>query len=195
MKPTLNHILAGAAVALAAGALVAGDPGPDLNVDLTALARAIEQEEDHVDALELAEWIRRREPGLRVIDVRAQAAYEQYHVPQAERIAISDIPALRVAPTETIVLYSDGGIHAAQAWFFLRARGYGNVRFLRGGVYEWLDQVINPQLAPDATREQQRRYARQKELSEYFGGEPSAFSQPTTSDIGEAVRRLKRKTC
>src|SRR5688500_11152717 len=94
-----NRLLAGAAVLLAAGALLAGDSGRAEKIeqiDLGALARAVEREEDHIDAIDLAEWIRDRKPGLRVIDVRDRADYEQYHIPQAQRVAISAIPELPV---------------------------------------------------------------------------------------------------
>jgi 3-mercaptopyruvate sulfurtransferase SseA len=42
------------------------------------------------------------------------------------------------------VLVSDGGAHAAQGWVFLRALGIAHVYFLRGGLGEWLDDVMNP---------------------------------------------------
>ena len=57
-----------------------------------------------------------------------------YHVPTAERVPLDSLAHVRFAADETIVLYSEGGAHAAQAWVFLRALGYDNVYFLRGGL-------------------------------------------------------------
>ena len=37
-------------------------------------------------------------------------------------------------PSDTIVLLSEGGAHAAQAWVLLQVRGYRNVFFLRDGI-------------------------------------------------------------
>jgi 3-mercaptopyruvate sulfurtransferase SseA len=44
------------------------------------------------------------------------------------------IAAAAFNPSDTIVLLSEGGAHAAQAWVFLQIRGYRNVFFLRGGT-------------------------------------------------------------
>jgi hypothetical protein len=38
-----------------------------------------------ITAVELAEWIRDRKPNLRVIDLRPEAAFDEYHLPRAER--------------------------------------------------------------------------------------------------------------
>ena len=105
------------------------------------------REEDHVTALELAQWIKERRLGLRIVDVRSAEEYATYHVPRAEHFTLDSLATGPFRRDETIVLYSEGGAHAAQAWVFLRALGYPKVFFLRGGLYEWLDQVMNPTLA------------------------------------------------
>ena len=125
-------IMAGLGGALA---LVAGDPYA-VKVDVHRLAKAVAQEEDHVTADELAQWIRDRKPGLRLIDVRTPAEYNKSHFPRAENVPIESIASVAFGPSETIVLLSEGGAHAAQAWVFLQALGYRNVYFLRGGMQE-----------------------------------------------------------
>ncbi|HEU4629788.1 MAG TPA: rhodanese-like domain-containing protein [Gemmatimonadaceae bacterium] len=144
--------------------------------------RAVAREEDHVTALELAAWIRDRRPGLRILDLRSPAEFDAYHVPGAERADIQAVPSLPFRAGETIVLYSEGGTHAAQAWLLLRALGYRRVYFLRGGLYEWLEQVIDPVLpAGDdaATRAERARIA---SLSRYFGGMPSVLPRAPRED-------------
>ena len=143
-----------AAVALLLGALavVAGSSRRGASaLDVAALARTVETEEDHVTAIELARWIRDRKPDLRVIDVRDSAEFEEYHVPTAERMSLDRIAKRSFKQNETIVLYSGGGAHAAQGWVFLKALGYQKVYFLRGGVSEWLDEVMNPRFPTKAS--------------------------------------------
>lgn len=183
---TVNHKLAGAAGALAILALLAGsvEPAPDL--DLAALARDVEAERDHVDALELAKWLRAQTNNLRVIDIRALEDYEAYHIPTARNVPLTRITELNVKPTDVVVLYSDGGTHSAQAWFFLKAMGAQQVYFLRGGLNEWLDEVMNPRLPVDA---------RTRELTEYFGGRPTADGPDRGATLEERVRRIKGRTC
>ncbi|MFL5614525.1 MAG: rhodanese-like domain-containing protein [Gemmatimonadaceae bacterium] len=165
--------LAGIALGLAAAASFAGSPytARHASIDVALLAHTVEQEEDHVTALELAEWIKERRPGLRVLDVRTPEEYQAYHVPTAEHLALDSLTRMPFRADETLVLYSEGGAHAAQVWVFLRALGYRKVFFLRGGLYEWLDQVMNPRLA-DTTVAARGSFARASVISRYFGGVP-----------------------
>ena len=167
------------ALALAILAPFAGSPyaARHASIDVPSLARMVAREEDHVTALELAQWIKDRRPGLRIIDVRSPEEYAAYHVPRAERVALDSLASAAFRKDETIVVYSEGGAHAAQAWVFLRALGYDKVFFLRGGVYEWLEQVMNPTLA-DTTPAARSAFDRAAMLSRYFGGVPRSDLRP-----------------
>ena len=110
-----------------------------------ALPAWLPREEDHVTALELAAWIHDRKPGLRIIDVREPAEFAAYQIPAAENVPLARFG--RVAGrrrTKRWCSTPSGGAHAAQAWVFLRALGHRQVFFLRGGLGEWIDDVMNP---------------------------------------------------
>ncbi|HEX8152686.1 MAG TPA: rhodanese-like domain-containing protein, partial [Thermoanaerobaculia bacterium] len=134
--------------------------------------------EDHVDAIELARWIRQRKPGLRVIDLRDPDAFAEYHVPTARNVSLPLLVKTPFDRGETLVLISDGGAHAAQGWVFLRARGHQRVYFLRGGLEEWMSEVMNPAGAR----------GEQAELSRYFGGVPRIDGEAAMT-AGELRRR------
>lgn len=129
----MRRTLAIVAAAGAALALIAREPR-SAKLDVQRLAKAVAHEEDHVTTLELAQWIRDRKPGLRLIDVRTSAEFQRSHFPRAENVPIESIAAVDFNPSNTIVLLSEGGAHAAQAWVFLQLRGYRNVFFLRDGT-------------------------------------------------------------
>jgi rhodanese-related sulfurtransferase len=168
------HFAVGVALVLGLAAAFAGTPDRTKNarVDVESLARAVEHEDDHVTAIELAEWIRERRPGLRVVDIRSSDEFDALHIPTAERIPLSDLSKTPFRRDETIVLYSEGGAHAGQGWVFLRALGYTQVYFLRGGLREWLDDVMSPVIAPTATDSARKAFERVSDLSRYFGGSP-----------------------
>jgi rhodanese-related sulfurtransferase len=132
----------------------------------------VENEDDHVTAVELARWIRDRKPGLRIVDVRDSADFEDYHIPVAERIPLDSLAHSKFKPSETVVLYSGGGAHAAQGWVFLKALGNEKVFFLRGGVDEWLEEVMNPQFPRNAPPAEKVEMDSIAALSRYFGGVP-----------------------
>ena len=210
-SPGLERSLAVAAIVAGGLAVIAGAPtrGARGNVDVAQLARLVEREEDHVTAVELARWIRDDKAGLRVIDIRPDSEYAEFHIPGARRVALGDVARMPLDSAATYVLYSEGGTHAAQGWFLLKARGAENAFFLRGGLYEWLEQVMSPRVAsntPQATRDSIRA------LTIWFGGKmtvvdsasaqgsvPSvldgALSSPRAADTREEIRKVRRRAC
>jgi rhodanese-related sulfurtransferase len=129
--------------AIVAGALApfAGSPyRPKQTQDVARLAAIVEAEQDHVTAIELARWIHDRKPNLRVLDLRTATEFDDYHVPSSRNVPLAELVKAPFPTTDTLVLVSDGGAHAAQAWVFLQTLGYRDVYFLRGGLQEWLDR-------------------------------------------------------
>ena len=120
MRRTLATIAATAAVL----ALFARN-----QTDLHRLAKAIATEEDHVTQEELAKMT-----DAKLIDVRSKAEFAKRHVANAENVPIETIASAAFDATKPIVLLSDGGAHAAQAWVILQLRGFRNVYFLKNGT-------------------------------------------------------------
>jgi len=190
----LHRTLAGAAVVLGAFAPFAGSPyrTPQAGVDIRSLATEVANEEDHVTAIELATWIQERKAGLRILDLRTAEEFDEYHLPHSENLPLEALTTTRFAPDETLVLLSGGGTHAAQAWVFLRALGNQHVFFLRGGLQEWLDDVMSPTLAADASPETK---ARVSALSRYFGGVPHTGTALPEPAAANSVTALRRRGC
>ncbi len=209
-RPGVERALAIAAIVGGALAVVAGSPTRATvgSVDVTELARIVEHEEDHVTATELAKWIRDDKAGLRVMDIRSDSEFAELHIPGARRAALADIARMPLDSAVTYVLYSEGGTHAAQGWFLLRARGARNAFFLRGGLYEWVEQVMNPRVS-SATPQVQRDSIRA--LTMWFGGKmevvdsasarttPSVVDGPLSAtraaETRESIRKVRRRAC
>jgi rhodanese-related sulfurtransferase len=189
---------AGSAVRPAAGsgASERGETGgrAPWGIDVAELARIVADQEDHVPAIELARWIRARRSGLRVIDVRTASEFRIFHIPGAENVALEALAQTRFGRDETIVLYSEVGIHGAQAWVFLRALGHRRVFFLRGGLHEWLDDVMSPTIAGDAPPEALAAFAEIAELSRWFGGTPRWIDRAEPAPEG-GVRLARGRGC
>jgi len=192
-----HRALAGVAVSLALSAAFVGSSrhSSGSNIDVASLAQQIEHEDDHVTALELAQWIKDRKPGLRVLDIRADSEFEAYHIPSSERVPLNEIARLTPKGDETLVLYSEGGAHAAQGWVLLRSIGFTKVYFLRGGLLDWMDDVMSPTLpeqtgkaSVDSTRDNHAA------LSRYFGGVPRVGAVPLPSAVSPIVR-IRRRGC
>ena len=126
---------------------------------------------DSITAVSLAERIKTGER-LRVLDLRSEADFGQFHVPSAEHATVDEVAALSLSRSTPIVVYAGDGEAAARARAVLRTRGYRDVSVLTGGLYEWLTRVHEPLLAADATPDERTRFEHLAALSRYFGGQP-----------------------
>ena len=145
---SLNKKLAAVALFLAVAAVVIGDPmqSNNSNINLNELALEVENEKDHIDAVELADWVMQRKDDYTLIDIRDKKSYDEYHIPTAINSSLQKLVNEKYSPEKKIVIYSQGGTHGSQAWFFLKAMGYKEVYFLRYGLYEWIDEVLFPKI-------------------------------------------------
>lgn len=175
----LTAVLAGAAAAAGEGAQPSGGAIP---------------------ATTLARWLMAGQP-VRVLDVRARAAYDEYHIPNAEHAASPRLAASRV-PDERTVVYARTADEAAASWRRLRAGGARDAWYLRGGVREWLTTVQEPRLPIDPTPQEREAYDAAVPLSRYFGGQPRRDvprdELPPAMDSDDAddeIRPLIRRGC
>lgn len=168
---SLNRKLAIGAIALGALAVFA-EPyaGPAVSIAPRDLAVMVQREVDHVTPRELADWIVAGRADFRVVDVRSADQYAAYHIPGAENLSVAALPDQRFEPTEKVVLYSDEGTHAAQAWFLLRARGARNAYILLNGLSGWKEEVLFPALEPASTPFQRQRNDQLARVAAHFGG-------------------------
>lgn len=206
LKLSTNQWLA--LVALLLGALaMAGRPHPGTTTRLDAreLAMIVEGRVDHVTAPELAGWIMQGQSDYRLIDIREEEAYARYHVPGAENVPIGKLTEYPLLRNERIVLYSDGGIHAAQAWFLLKAMDFPGVYTVLGGLDAWIDEVLYPAAPLVATPENMAEFERATAVAAFFGGSARGPSQAgaleelalpdveMTSPVIVAPRQKRRK--
>ena len=187
----LNRRLGVGALVCGLAAPLAGSPYRSMRgaADVHGLAQVIMQGGDHVSALTLAGWIRARKPGLRVIDVRTPEEFAQWAIPTSENIQLDELLRTRFAPDEVVVLYSEGGAHAGQAWTLLRAIGVDNAWFIAGGLADWHEEVHTPVLPHNATPAEVRAFEETAALSRYFGGAPSVGERKS------AAPKARRRGC
>lgn len=170
---SLNQKLALGALLLGLGALGARpERGARVTLDTRELATLVGQEGDHVTVGELAGWIVAGRPDYRLIDLRSQKEYGAYHIPSAENLTLAALPDSSLLANEKLVLYSEGGIHASQAWMLLRAKGFRNVYTLKGGLEQWKAEVIFPALAANVTPAERARFEGAVARARFFGGAP-----------------------
>jgi rhodanese-related sulfurtransferase len=184
---TFNQKLGAVALVLGAAALAATvRPGRTVSFNAKDLLTRIEREDDHVTPAELATWIIEGRADYRLIDIRGAAAFAAYHIPTAEHIPLSQIADGALARTDKIILYGDGGIHAAQGWMVLTSMGYHRAYSLREGLDAWKDEVLYPTAPEHPTPEVAARFERVAQIARFFGGQVRAAA-PAAAAPSSAV--------
>lgn len=214
-KIDLKIKLAAIAIFLGFTAFIISNPFDNSIVKINAkdLAVMVQAEVDHVNVDELADWIIKGKSDYRLIDLRTEKEYNNYNIPTSENIPITNLLDGELFRNEKIVLYSEGGIHSAQAWFLLKAKDYKNVYMLRGGMEEWNDKILFPKLTSNATQEEKAKFEIASAISRYFGGQPQIVTgneltlsvanpnptpkiqAPAGSSTGGAQKKKKREGC
>ena len=179
---TLNRALAAAALLLGVVA-IAGSPyrGSTVRIDTQELATIVDSKVDHITVQELADWIIQGRTDYRLIDLRSEVEYAAYHVPTAENVPVAQLPGYGLGRNEKIVLYSEGGIHSAQAWFLLKAQKYPGAYILFGGLEAWKDEVLYPVVPAAAMPQENAAFERAAQVARFFGGGPRAASAAADS--------------
>ena len=162
------------ALALGIIALFADNPYETAKAEISTkeLALIVENEADHIKVTELADWIIKGRSDYLLIDLNKENVFNEYHIPTAENIQITSLIESGLLRNEKIILYSDGGIHSAQAWMLLKAKNYKSVYMLLGGLEEWKDRILFPSLSNTASRQDSLNFLQIAEISKFFGGSP-----------------------
>lgn len=141
----------GVVIAVTLGFILAFSPVgniSDYETNFEKIAENINNRSDHITAEQLGQLIIDKDPGFQIIDIRDQSEYQKFHIQTAINIPLNTLftedNLEYIDPYKLIVLYSNGGTHAAQAWVLLQQMGYPNTTVLLGGLNYWVDVYSNP---------------------------------------------------
>jgi sulfur-carrier protein adenylyltransferase/sulfurtransferase len=124
----------------------------------------------------VADMIVKKDPTLRLIDVRSQDEYEKFSLPGALNIPISDLLSDKYTDilnqdVKMNVFYSNGSLTANEAWMVTRQLGYKNNFVLEGGLNYWFDAILNPQKPPSTSSDEEfAKYDFRKSAGLALGG-------------------------
>ena len=150
-----------------------GDTQTDLNSRAASLARMIAAGDDHVTVQELSDWLIKDRRNFELIDIRDVEEYDAGHIDGARHIPLAALlteQTLNSLPSgRSIVVYSNGSAHAAQAALLLRLADREALALL-GGYNYWHAYLNDPQKAGVAEMDAAQR-AQYQAVACYFAGE------------------------
>lgn len=145
----------------------------------------------------VADMLVKKDPSLRLIDVRSQDEFEKFSLPGAVNIPVSDLlsPQYRDVleqNTKMNVLYSNSTLTANEAWMITRQLGYENNFVLEGGLNYWFDTILNPQ-KPSSTSpdEEFAKYDFRKSAGQALGGGGLTLQTSTDQAASSAKPAVK----
>jgi rhodanese-related sulfurtransferase len=155
----------------------------------------------YISADAVADMIIKKDPSLRLIDVRSLEEFEKFSLPGALNIPVTDLLS---AEYEDIlnqdikmnVFYSNGSLVANEAWMITRQLGYLNNYVLEGGVNYWFDAFMNPQKpASTSPDEEFAKYDFRKSAGVALGGGTviSTTQDQTVPAFKPAIKQTAKK--
>ena len=169
------------AIILGILAIFAGNPydRSTTRVNVKELSSISVTKENGINVTDLADWIIKGKLDYRLIDLRDANQFAVYNIPGSENIPIHELFESNLMRNEKIILYSEGEAISTQAWFLLKADDYKSVYILKGGIKNWEDDILFPELPSNPSKEQLAYFEKTKEVSKYFGGQPQTGIEKT----------------
>ena len=155
-------------------AIFLGDPYDKVHstINLKEIGLKSVQNSDLIEVDDLADWLIEGKMDYRLIDLRTEEKYNEYHIPSAELIDPANLLKARIQRNEKILLYADDDLRAAQGWYLLKTRKYASVYILKDGLNCWKEKILFPKLIKDASEKEKAEFAKIAEVSKFFGGVP-----------------------
>ena len=149
----------------------------------------------------VADMIVKKDPSLRLIDVRNQEEYEKFSLPGAINIPVADLLSDKYADilnqdVKMNVFYSNGSLVANEAWMITRQLGYINNYVLEGGLNYWFDAIMNPQKPSSVSSDEEfAKYDFRKSAGAALGGGGvvAASSEQSSSGTKPAIKPAAKK--
>ncbi len=124
----------------------------------------------------VADMLVQKDPNLQLIDVRTPDEFLKFSLPGAINIPLTDLLSeefkdILDQDIKMNVFYSNGTLHANEAWMITTQLGYKNNYVLQGGLNFWAETIMNP-TAPSSTSpdEELAKYDFRKGASMALGG-------------------------
>lgn len=124
----------------------------------------------------VADMIVKKDPSLRLIDVRSQEEFEKFSLPGAINIPSASLLSAEYADIlnqdiKMNVFYSNGTLASNEAWMITRQLGYTNNYVLEGGLNYWFDAILNPQKPASVNSDEEfAKYDFRKSAGQALGG-------------------------
>jgi rhodanese-related sulfurtransferase len=149
----------------------------------------------------VADMLVKKDPTLRLIDVRSQDEFEKFNLPGSINIPVTDLLSDQYSDilnqdVKMNIFYSNGSLTANEAWMITRQLGYNNNFVLEGGLNYWFEAIMNPQKPVSTSSDEEfAKYDFRKSAGAALGGGGSVQSvqDQGTASAKPAIKAAGKK--
>lgn len=194
-------ILAILLLSLAGGLIILPETSRSKEIAPEILYKEINDPARFLTVDQIAERIINEDPSILLLDVRSSEQYELFTLPDALSVPLSEID---LSESEQylnqgemdVIFFSNGDIHADQAWIICTRKGYKNLYVIEGGLNQWFTCIMQPSAPPEtAPSEEFDLYSFRLAASQYFnGGSIEKESPDVKGEPNKMIKRDKKTT-
>lgn len=194
------QMLAAILLILAGGLLLIPKYTTSEGINPESFVKKVVSSERYVSTDQLAERLIDQDPTVLLVDVRPEADYNKFTLPNAiniplEKILDEDYESYMNQDAYDVILFSNDNFYANQAWMIGNRLNYPNLYVLKGGINEWFNTIINPKYPDESMpRTAFELYNFRKAAGMYFGvGAPSAKDNASAKPAKKVITVKKKK--
>jgi len=169
------QILALVLILLAGGLLLIPKNQKHEGISPELFAKNILSTERYISTDQLADRMINEDPVLLLVDTRSFEEFQEFSLPNAINIPLSDIFSEELNPyldqnIYDIILFSNDNFNAEQVWMLCNRMGYERLYVLNGGLNRWFNTIIHPKLPIESmSRDAFDLYSFRIGAGKYFG--------------------------
>lgn len=181
------QILAAILILLAAGLVLLPENPKHEGIAPNLFINKAMSTERYISTDIIVDKIINKDPSVLLVDVRDEAAFAKFSLPNAVNIPLSkflDEENQEFINQEVydIVLFSNDNFQANEAWLLGNRLGYSNLFVMKGGLNEWFNTILSPKMPEEKMpSEAFELYASRKAAGMYFG--IGTYEKETTNPV------------
>lgn len=156
--------------------------------------------ERYISTDKLADRIINQDPTLLLVDTRSENEFDEYTLPNAVNIPLDkffdeELNGFVNQDVYDVILYSNDNFYANEVWMLGNRLGYKNLYVLEGGLNEWFNTIIVPEIPKETDSQKEfELYSFRKAAGMYFGvGVPKTETKTEKKPTKKVVTVKKKK--
>ena len=156
--------------------------------------------ERYISTDKLADRIINQDPTLLLVDTRSEKEFDEYTLPNAINIPLDkffdeELNGFVNQDIYDVILYSNDNFYANEVWMLGNRLGYKNLYVLEGGLNEWFNTIIDPEMPKETDSQKEfELYSFRKAAGMYFGvGVPKTEAKTEKKPTKKVITVKKKK--